>query len=391
MVVGACGDPLAGIEKTDDVELASTEPVAQVSPDAEGAADEGGLFSRLLGPKPSEDANEVVDVVAIAQDADAGETTDLAATERVEPQPEDATGLRGWLRRSGDRAKDVPASEETATPVIVATAAPLDPASDAIDVAVEQASEPDSAAAPAAVVQATVEPEKRTGLLGLFTKAQDAPEATVRTASLQTKPDQKSDAPGARVLPELEAAVEPKKRRGLFGTTASNAPRTGPDAQDVGFGEVLPYGQIARVCTALGRSLGRKIDKFPARGRGYTLYDSDPNSTSPRTFYITGFNDDCPRQFTASLALLGAPSLHEQLRYGRPSSEYPYSTTDKAYEKVKSSVCRVGKRKPCGAKIGVLEKNTIFISTYERFGGNARWADFLIHDGAVLAAAIKTP
>jgi hypothetical protein len=186
--------------------------------------------------------------------------------------------------------------------------------------------------------------------------------------------------------------AEPKKRRGLFGTAAREKVRSGPDARDVPFGTVLPYGEVARVCAAKNKeSLGRRLDQAPARGRGYSLYDSAPLSVGARTFYVTGFKDNCPRQFTAALAVFGSPRIHEQLRYGLPSKSYPYSTTDKAYEKVKSTVCRVGKSKPCGAKMISLERSTVFISTYEKFSDNARWADILLHDGAVVAAAIKTP
>lgn len=230
-----------------------------------------------------------------------------------------------------------------------------------------------------------VEPEKRRGLFGLLgarttAKDQTAPDASVQSASLS--PDIPDRAPQAR--------VSERKRSGLFGGGHASR-RTGPDTLDVPVGAVLPYGAIARVCDAGRRALGTRIDKAPARGNGFALYDSNPKSTGARTFYVTGFSDGCPRQFTAALAMFGAPSMHEQLRYGKPAEEYPYSDTDKAYEKVKSHVCRVGKRKPCGKAIGRLERDTVFISTYEHFGDNARWADMLLHDGQVMAAAIKTP
>ena len=226
-----------------------------------------------------------------------------------------------------------------------------------------------------------VEPEKRRGLLGLLkvSNDDDAEELT-RTASLQ------------EILPEETTLAEPAKKRGLFGGGSREVVRKGPDAKDVTFGTILPYGEVARVCDAKGQSsLGRRLDKAPSSGRGYSLFDSAPDSTGPRTFYVTGFKDRCPRQFTAALALFGSPEVHEQLRYGRPSKLYPYSTTDKAYEKVKSSVCKVGKSKPCGANLKTLERNTVFVSTYEKFSDNARWADILLHDGVVAAAAIKTP
>ena len=105
---------------------------------------------------------------------------------------------------------------------------------------------------------------------------------------------------------------------------------------------------------------------------------------------MTGFSDGCPRQVTAALAIFGAPSMHEQLRYGLPSDEYPYSDTDKAYEGIKARMCGKPKGKPCGSRIKSVERNTVFISTYERFGDTARWSDMLVHNGAVLAKTIKS-
>jgi hypothetical protein len=378
---------LAKIEKFDDVELAEAEPVAQALPDAAETAAEGGFLSRLLPREPVETAavpSEEAQLDTVAE-TDAAVTTALAETQAT-PAPEPAPGgVRGWLRRSADRAKaqDVAAVSAPVQAEQDVIAAPTETAS--VDKPIEETA---PVIAPETAPAVVVEAQKRKGLLGLF-KPTGAEDAQVRTASLSPEPA----TPQVEALaePTPEVSVEPKKRRGLFGSAAATVPRNGPDARDVEYGTVLPYGEVARVCSARGRPMGRKIDKAPARGRGYALFDSDPNSAAPRTFYVTGFNDGCPRQFTAALALMGAPTLHEQLRYGLPSAEYPYSTTDKAYEKVKSSVCRVGKRKPCGAKIGELEKNTVFISTYERFGNNARWADILIHDGAVLAAAIKAP
>ena len=178
-----------------------------------------------------------------------------------------------------------------------------------------------------------VEPEKRRGLLGLLkvSNDDDAEELT-RTASLQ------------EILPEETTLAEPAKKRGLFGGGSVEGARKGPGAMDIIFGTILPYGEVARVCDARGQSsLGGRLGKAPSSGRGYALFDSAPDSTGPQTFYVTGFRDRCPRQFTAALALFVSPEVHEQFRYGRPSKLYPYSTTDKAYEKVKSSVCKVAK------------------------------------------------
>ena len=183
-------------------------------------------------------------------------------------------------------------------------------------------------------------------------------------------------------LTPAEAAT-PAPRAGIL----RRKPASGPDAVEVAYGTVLPFGQIARVCEARSKPMGRKIDKISARG--FALWDSAPEQAQPRTFYVTGYDDNCPRQFTAATALFGAPSLYELLRFSPAGKNLPYSDTDKAYDKVKSSVCGAGKRKPCGKKVGQLDKTTAFISAYEVFGDTSRWAEFLVHDGATLAAALK--
>ena len=185
------------------------------------------------------------------------------------------------------------------------------------------------------------------------------------------------------------ARAAAQRTGGVLG--APRLTRNAPDAQDVPLGTVLPFGQIARVCDAKGKNLGTLVEQAARRGARYKLYDSVPNSSAPRTFYVQGFKDNCPRQFTAALALFGTPEMHEQLRYGLPAKDYPYSTTDKAYEVIKAQVCGVARSKPCGPRISRLEQTTVFVSAYENFTQNARWADMLLHRGNVLAASLKRP
>jgi len=135
-------------------------------------------------------------------------------------------------------------------------------------------------------------------------------------------------------------------------------------------GTRLSSGAVARVCDLPRGRLGKEVARYPERGQGYKIYDSAPRSAGPRPFYVTGFNDKCARTFTASLALFASPTLHEQLRYGLPAKQMPYSATEKAYETIKVSVCKVSRRQPCGSKVGLLEKNTAFISIYDRIGSN---------------------
>lgn len=216
------------------------------------------------------------------------------------------------------------------------------------------------------------------------------------------EPAMQADAESPVVLTALalEDAPSPKKKkRGLFGlgaggaagkTKSGRAPKLGdPDYEQVKAGTTLPYGRIARVCGVTKAQLGSKSGSWPERGRGYTLYDSAPGSTAQRTFYLTGFDDGCARQFTAALVMFASPESYEAIHYGTSRKTQSFSDTDRAYEKIKSRVCRVGSGKPCGSKMKKLSKDTVFVSVYERFGGSPRWKNLLLHDGEVAALDLK--
>ncbi len=211
------------------------------------------------------------------------------------------------------------------------------------------------------------------GLFGLFGGGvQKSTDTDTRTAALAPS----GDAP----------APEPRGGGGFLGLGGGAAAGT----SEIAFGMQLPYGRVAVICGVPTRQMGKKIASFPERRAQFALYDTDPGNTGAHTFYLTGFDDGCARQFTASLAVFGSVSMHEQLRYGLPAEVQPYSHTDEAYETLKARVCRVSKRKPCGARIGRLERDTVFLSIYERFGNNARWKNLLLHDGEVLAQDLKS-
>ncbi len=173
---------------------------------------------------------------------------------------------------------------------------------------------------------------------------------------------------------------------GLSGLGGAPAPKV---QSEIAFGTVLPYGRVAVICDVPARKMGKKIAGFPERRETFALYDSEPGNTAPHSFYLTGFDDGCARQFTASLAVFGSVTMHERLRYGLPAEVQPYSDTDKAYETLKSKVCGVPRRAPCGERISRLERDTVFLSIYERFGDNARWKNLLLHDGDLLAKDVK--
>ncbi|MEM9579513.1 MAG: hypothetical protein AAF891_02420 [Pseudomonadota bacterium] len=357
VLLTACGDPLRNVDKLSSVELAEDAATASIAPAATETSG-GGFLSRLLGRDapvaPASEADVAVQAalaeegVLATPDTESGEATPAQAI-AVAEQPK-RRGLFGLLR----------GSQPAATDAAVASAA---------DPATEKTNDAPAVGDLATAEAAPAEPRPRKGLFGLLAgaraKSNDAAdEAPVQTAS-------------------LSPAGTPARNR------ASARARKGPDQAVVPAGTTLPSGVVARVCDVPRRRLGKEVGRYPERGRGYKMFDSNPGSSAPRPFYITGFDDKCARTFTAALALFGSPTMHEQLRYGLPSQEQPYSTTDKAYEGIKREICGVAKRKPCGAKVKLLEKDTAFVSIYDRFGSNSNWSNILLHKGWVLAADRK--
>lgn len=278
-LVAACGDPMAGVPRLSQVDLAQDAPVlGAVSDPATETAGQGGLFSRLL----------------------AGQT--------AKPVPQ---ARQQALGKDGPIADPETLNEEKAAPVIAAAV------------------------------------------------SSDAENPT------------------------------PPKRRGLFARFGATPADSGETTSEIAPGTILPYGQIARICHLPKKLMGTQVARYPERNPRHKLYDSAPGNTAPHSFYLTGFDDGCARQFTASLAVFGSVGMHEQLRYGLPAQLQPYSDTDKAYEKLKSGICGVPRKKPCGARVGRLERDTVFLTIYEHYGGNSRWDNLLLHAGRVLAKDSK--
>ncbi|WP_457646231.1 hypothetical protein [Profundibacter sp.] len=183
----------------------------------------------------------------------------------------------------------------------------------------------------------------------------------------------------------IETETPRKPRRGLFGPRRSDRPDSVIEP-----GTVLPFGEIGVVCGLRGQAMGKEVDRFPAKGKGYRLYDSNPSSTLPRTHYLTGFKDGCARQFTASLVLIGSPVLHEQMRYDPSNKDIPVTEADKAYERIKRRICKVAKGEPCPEKhVAALEKGMAFVTLYERFGSNASWEEVLLHNGQIAGTSLR--
>lgn len=396
--LAGCGDPLRKVERLEDVDIAETTKTVDVAaPKTDTENPTPGLLSALFKRKPAEEAAEPAedsadaalpvpndaatgDAEAIAEQVAGGlETsvdTDGSAepVAKVEPKPE-RKGLLGWLRGSSD------ASEGAAkTPELVEAKATVSEAQPDVSAPVSES------AAPVAAAEATA-----TQLAaGTSEAVKDAPKKG-GLASLFRRSDREPKAEADETGEEETAALKPRENQGLFGRNTRGSARkaSGPDARVVPVGTRLPYGEVARVCDAGPRQFGKEIARYPDKGRGYRLYDSYPGAVNQRNFYLTGFKDRCARVFTAALVVFGSAGMHEQLRYGRPAKIQPYSNTDKSYEKVKSKVCRVKRGKPCGKALNKLEKNTVFVSFYDRFGGSSRWGNFLLHNGVLVARDIK--
>jgi hypothetical protein len=308
---------------------------------------------------------EEVAVDGGAGQADAFATDESADLPQVAVTTEDAPrkGLLGFLKRAADEADGAGAE------VAVQEATVPEPGAPETDMASADAVSGDDEIVPetASVADAAVVPAEdaltRRGLFGLLGGARTSGEDDVVAAAAGPF----SGAGGRRSARSLPSVSSPA----------------------VALGTKLPYGQMGMVCGVSPAQLGTKVDSYPETGRGYDLYDTAPGSTAPRTYYLAGFRDGCVRQFTAGLVMLGDPGTWEQLHYGAPGANLPRSEADAAYEAVKAQVCRVSEGQPCGARMRVLEKDTVFVNVYELFESSTRWKTVLLHDGDVVAMDLK--
>ncbi|NDV02164.1 hypothetical protein [Pseudoroseicyclus tamaricis] len=152
------------------------------------------------------------------------------------------------------------------------------------------------------------------------------------------------------------------------------------DSPTIAPGTELPWGHLATVCGLPDSEMGTRV----GASSGYELWDSEPGSAQPRTFYITGFGNDCARQVTASLAMFGDVGTHEMVRYMTPEAVLPMTPTARAYEAIKASVCRVAAGTPCGSDIERLGQRTTFMTLYANLAQET-FANILLSDGSVAA------
>lgn len=319
--LSACGDPLRDVDRLSDVQIAEDGSATLAEVPSEAEAPQGGLFSRLLNRQSADPTNAAVEAAL----AEAG----------------------------GEAVADPEAAEVT-----------------------EERADVEA------------QPRRRRGLAGLFGGNRRAANADPAPETALTEPDAAPDEE-APIVEASAAAVEPApeaepRRRGLGLFGRRNPERDtyeGPDAQIVEAGTVMPFGEVARVCDLPNGRRGTQV----ARLGDYRVYDTIPNATAPRPFYITGFGDDCARTFSAAVMIPSDVETHEFLRY-EAMADRPYSEVDNAYEAIKATVCRVGRGRPCGDRLDRLERNMQFLTVYRNFGGdNSVWGEILIYNGRVVA------
>ncbi len=218
--------------------------------------------------------------------------------------------------------------------------------------------------------------KKRGGFFGLFGRGDKAAKTADRPAE-ETAPVE------AAVAPQSEPAEPTKPRRkglfGLFGGGSDAVETVAPD-------QPLEFGQIASVCGLRRAKLGKEVDRF----KSYRLYESRGSENGLRTYSLTGMKDGCARQFKAAMAMLGSPTMHEQMRYDSSNDSLSISDTDKAYERIKSRICPGTRSKPCRDKrIPKLEKTAAYVTAYPSFGSNSRWFEILLHKGKIAASSTR--
>ncbi|WP_147125870.1 hypothetical protein [Shimia ponticola] len=389
VVLAGCLRPNAGIERVSETTI-DPDAVPTVEAMAVPQTEDAGLLSDLLAQARPEQSEEGSSEAETTEPANAGET-----------EAEERSGRRGLARLLpfGRSAVDPEKAEAVTEPDGEANTVAIAEAEDGVETE-EETVETAQADAPEASVdtdaaQLVAEAKAVDRTRGLFArlrggaadKVDAEPEVTqvaaVATASL-IAPKAVKEAPAETRVAARRTTLLGALRRG------GGPSEPGPGQDTVAFGTKLPYGALATICGVKPALMGEQVASYPERSPRYRIYDSAPGTLSLRTHYITGFKDGCARQFTAALALFGAPGGHEATRYQRSHKHIEMTRTDREYEALRARLCQAPVGSTCAERrFNRFEKSTVFVSVYERFGTNPRWADLLIHDGRVVAKDLK--
>ena len=250
------------------------------------------------------------------------------------------------------------------------------------------------------------DPSRRISLFGFLAKPaadEGTTPATESTAAATAPASEPEVLPNVRADDEESepidtplplAGADPPRRGGLLGLFGGRNPRAPRDADALATPAVLPigdlpFGTVVKACGVNRRAMGTEVARHSETG--FRIFDTDASGTAPRTQYLVGFKDGCPRQFTASLALFGSPDVHEATRYNDSNSK-PYSETDEAYETIKNRVCRVRRGEHCADnKIKQLNRQAAFVSVYQSFGVPGPWVEMFLNRGQLAAYQTNTP
>ncbi|MEM9350986.1 MAG: hypothetical protein AAGA47_12060 [Pseudomonadota bacterium] len=185
----------------------------------------------------------------------------------------------------------------------------------------------------------------------------------------------------------MQEVASPAPRRGVLGGIFGGGSGRGDENGQVR----LAYGDIIPACGTERGALGKEVARYPERGSGYRIYDTNPTTIALREHYITGFKDGCPRKFLAALAIFGGPQIYEATRENDARHETNLTDTDLEYKAIRERVCGAPMGRTCPQRrFQRLEREAVFVSVYRRFGTNPTWADLLIYDGEVVAKDFKS-
>ena len=375
LVLAGCLRPGASVERVSETDIdpdATPTLEAVAVPQAEGA----GILSELFGEANPE----------ASEDNATAEAVDVPDEDEVQPARRGLARLLPFGRGSDATKEQSDAAQPEAVAVAVDEAEPT----------TDEQAEPEVSAADVVDETPELADDNADRPRGLFARLRVGAAADAAAPEAQVTQVAAVVTPGLSV-PEVAEAEPEETRVAARRTTLLGALRRGggptepgPGQDSIAFGTKLPYGALATICGVQPALMGEQVASYPERSPRYRIYDSAPGTLALRTHYITGFKDGCARQFTAALALFGAPGGHEATRYKSSHRHIDMTRTDREYEALRARSCQAPVGSTCPERrFSRFEKSTVFVSVYERFGTNPRWADLLIHDGRVVAKDLK--
>ena len=92
---------------------------------------------------------------------------------------------------------------------------------------------------------------------------------------------------------------------------------------------------------------------------------------------------------TGALIVPGDLATYESFRFLVEGMPFDIGQTDQAYDQIKSRLCGVRANQPCGSRLDRIDRNTGFLSIYDRFESSGTWLELLLHNGDIAGQAVK--